>query len=281
MTAAGATAASAMSITERYEEIAAATPSVPHDTGSGSVGSSFVSELGHPTRPVSLSGIFLGHYMDPVSGLRVVISRPAQQPELWSRFFRGARDVYRTFGAEKALDWQQNASGQTTNFFFAVLDAAGHVVAGSRVQGPYVSAESAHVLSEWSGHPGAAEVRSEIDRRLGAGVIEMKTGWVHPDVEDHSALSAVVARTPLHAAAFLDIRYALCSLHVRVAKRWLSTGGVISSAVTPVEYPNERYQTVLMWWDRFTSAETAEPDQIRLLQEESEQWRRWPGRRSA
>jgi hypothetical protein len=240
-----------------------------------------VSEIGYPALLTGLSGRFLGRYVDPVSGFRVMVARPADQPELWSRYFRGALDVYRAFGVESALEWHVNQSGATTAIFFAVLDPADRVVAGSRVQGPYCSAQSAHVLTEWRGHPGSVQVRAEIDRRLNAGVIEMKTGWVQQIAEHHSALSAVVARTPLHAATFLDTRYALCSLHLQAATRWRSTGGVISTAITPIEYPNPRYQTVLLWWDRCTYLQTADPVQVELLQDEWDQWQRWPNRRSA
>src|SRR6478609_7409928 len=66
--------------------------------------------------------------------------------------------------------------------FFVAVDVDGQVAAGARAQGPCLHPNRAHALAEWAGLDGAATLRAESSDRIPAGVIEMKTGWVSPDV---------------------------------------------------------------------------------------------------
>jgi hypothetical protein len=54
--------------------------------------------------------------------------------------------------------------------------------------------------------------------------------------------------------------------------RWQTTGGVVSPRVAPVGYPDDRYLTSPMWWDRETYADLAAPNQLPLLIDESAQF---------
>ena len=54
-------------------------------------------------------------------------------------------------------------------------------------------------------------------------------------------------------------------------KRWQTTGGVVSANVAPIVHPDERYRTVLMWWDRETFAELAAVEQLSAIMDESAQ----------
>ena len=75
-------------------------------------------------------------------------------------------------------------------------------------------------------------------------------------------LSTALARTPFHAMALLDIQF--CAGDVRSPTylgAWRTSGAVVAPiAATP--YPDERYRTKMMWYDRRTFANHAAPDQI-------------------
>jgi hypothetical protein len=63
----------------------------------------------------------------------------------------------------------------------------------------------------------------------------------------------------------------MCTVAAHAVRRWQSTGGVLSSRVAPVAYPDERYLTRLMLWDEKNYAEAADADQLTALQVDSAQ----------
>jgi len=78
-------------------------------------------------------------------------------------------------------------------------------------------------------------------------------------------------RSRRRPAIWVAARYVMGTVAAHAVKRWQTTGGVISSAVTPVAYPDERYRTVLMWWDRETFADLTVAEQLPFVLEESAQ----------
>ena len=216
-------------------------------------------------------GSRVGSYYDPPSGCHFVVARPAAQPDLWTAFLDGARSSYRRFGVERVLEYEQTRDGKSTALFFVALDVDGQVAGGMRAQGPYRDPDQAHALAEWAGRDGAATLRAEISDRIPAGVIEMKTGWVSRDVPRRAELTAALARVFVHSMTLLDVCYALGTVAAHAVRCWQTTGGVVSTTVTPVAYPDHRYLTAPMWWDRKTYADLTAADQLPRLIDESAQ----------
>jgi hypothetical protein len=213
----------------------------------------------------------VGSYYDPVSRYDFVIARPSEQPELWMAYLGGARTSYRRFGVERVLEYDRTRDGTSTALFFAAVDGDGQVAGGMRAQGPYLRAGQAHALVEWAGRDGAAALHAEISERIPAGVIEMKTGWVRHDAPRRVELTAALARVFVHSMALLNVRHALGTVAAHAVARWQTTGGVVSSRVAPVGYPDGRYLTSPMWWDRETFADLAAAEQLPRLIDESAQ----------
>jgi hypothetical protein len=59
----------------------------------------------------------------------------------------------------------------------------------------------------------------------------------------------------------LNAQFAMATSSSHVLDRWLSSGGLVVSRIPATPYPDERYRTKLMWWDRRTIANHAEPSQ--------------------
>ncbi len=213
----------------------------------------------------------VGNYYDPFSGCHFVIARPSAQPELWSAYLGGARASYRRFGVERVLEYEKTRDGTSTALFFAALDGDGQVAGGMRAQGPYMQAAQAHALVEWAGRDGAAALRNEISERIPSGVIEMKTGWVKHGAPRRPELTAAIARVFVHSMTLLGARHALGTVAAHAVARWQTTGGTVSRTVAPVAYPDDRYLTSPMWWDRETYADLAAADQLPRLIDESAQ----------
>ncbi|MEU2039184.1 hypothetical protein [Nocardia niwae] len=220
--------------------------------------------------PSNSRGRGVRRYYDAQSECAFFVSEPDAQPELWRRYLNGARAVYRRFGVEQALEYDAVADGGSTSLFFAALDAGGEVVAGVRMQGPYREARQAHALVEWTGHPGAEDLRRMIAERIPQGVIEAKGAWVARDAVNRDQLGAAISRTVLHGARLLGARYGFATVASFTVSRHEACGAVPAEGIPAVPYPDERYRTVPLWWDTRSHAAFAEELQRTLTHAEQE-----------
>jgi hypothetical protein len=215
---------------------------------------------------------------DPDINSTLVVSQPAVDPELWDEFSRGAQRSYRKHGVEAALDVDALRDGADTIMFFAVIDDAGRMVGGLRAKGPLLSAEESHAVVEWQGQPGQQAVRDMINDRVPFGVLEMKAGWVIDDPDRNRSLTTALARSPFHIAAILGIQFFMCTAATYVLKQWRSSGGVVAP-IPATPYPDDRYQTKMIWWDRHDFINHAEPAQVAKILVETHQLTREMHRR--
>lgn len=200
-------------------------------------------------------------WWDPDAECTVVASTPSADPSLWQEYLAGAERSYRAHRVERALDLAAFRDGADTAMFLATVDAEGRVIGGVRAKGPLACAEDSHAVVEWEGQRGLAAVRKMITDRLPFGVVEVKTAWVTPDPERNQSITDVLARAPLHSMVPLNVQFALATSAAHVLARWVSSGGVVASRIPSTPYPDERYRTKLMFWDRRTFANHAEPRQ--------------------
>jgi hypothetical protein len=101
-----------------------------------------------------------------------------------------------------------------------------------------------------------------INDRVPFGILEMKSAWVTDDPDRNRSLTKALARSGFHAMALLDNQFCIATSAGHVLDRWRSSGGLVASAIPATPYPDERYRTKMMWWDRRTFARYAEPDQV-------------------
>jgi hypothetical protein len=210
-------------------------------------------------------------WFDTASQCTIVLAQPATEPELWADYVRGARLSYHKHGVESALDTGALERGDDTALFCAGINQAGQVVGGVRAKGPYTAVDECHAVVEWDGQPGLAAVRKMVGDRLPFGVVEIKSAWVSDDPEQSRALTDVLARVPLHSMLLLDAQFAVATAAAYVLKRWLSSGGVLAAKIPATPYPDARYQTKMMWWDRRTYANHADPNQVSTFFAETRQ----------
>jgi hypothetical protein len=200
-------------------------------------------------------------WYDPDIGCTLVVSDPSADPALWAEYAAGALRNYRKHGVECALDVKALLSGSDTAMFFAVVDETGRTVAGVRAIGPLRSAEDSHALVEWAGQPGEVLVRNMINDRVPYGVLEMKSAWAIDDPDRSHRITTAMARTAFHMMELLDIQFCMATAAAYALNRWRSSGGVIAP-ISATPYPNERYQTKMMWWNRHDFINYAQPDQV-------------------
>jgi hypothetical protein len=192
----------------------------------------------------------------------VVVSTPAADPALWAQFVDGAARSYHTHGIERALDMDSLTDDANTQLFHVVVNDAGKIMAGIRAKGPLESPEESHAIVEWADRPGLATVHKMISDRLPFGVVEMKTAWMTDDQSRSRALGSTLARAPFTTMALLDAQFVVATAGSHVLNRWRSSGGVVATKVPATPYPDDRYRTKMMWWDRSTFTNDAAPEQV-------------------
>jgi hypothetical protein len=210
-------------------------------------------------------------FWDPDAECELVVGQPSVERDLWVEYVAGARLSYRKHGVESALDTAEIFDCDNTALFFAAIDRAGRVIGGVRAKGPYRNAEDSHAVEEWRGQPGQDAVRKMIDDRVPFGVVEMKTAWVADDPNRNRGLTTTLARSAYPAMALLDCQFLMATAATHVLDSWRSSGGIVASKIPATPYPDARYRTKIMWWDRRTFVNHAEPRQAAKIVAEMKQ----------
>ncbi len=212
-------------------------------------------------------GSVIGSYRDLKSGCQFVYATPTDQPAMWQEFLQGALESYARHGVQSVLEYDKVRDGASTRMFIAAVDPPGawSAACGRRARTP-PPAGARHL--EWAGQPGEALLWGDIEDRLPFGVVEMKSGWVSETLSTRAELSAALARVVLHSMRLLDAQYALCTVAQHAVRRWETTGARVSSMIPAVPYPDDRYQTVPMWWDLQTAESLTEPQHWSILGQE-------------
>ena len=190
----------------------------------------------------------------------VAITRPADNDALWQEYLVGAERSYRTHGIDAAIDVDSIRRSGDTTLFWTLLDPTGSVVGGIRAVGPLTAPDETHAVVEWADHPSLPTVRKMIADRLPFGVVEMKSAWVTDERNRNRKLTTTLARAGCQVLAVLGVQFCMATCAQHVLARWRSSGGVVAP-IRSTPYPDERFRTKLMWWDRLTVASLAAPNQ--------------------
>lgn len=228
-------------------------------------------ELVRPRKPTqALRSYPLATYWEPLSGARFVVSRPEDSPSLWAQYLDGLEITYKSFGVEAALDLGAIFHGRRLPTFAVALGPDGDVVAGVRAHGPLEDGLESHAMIEFAVDPtGQSTVRRFIDERAPFGIAELKGGWVQDAAPNRRELSNALARSFLHILDAMDVQFGFCTAAVHAANRWSTVGGRPIEKLQPVAYPDDRYQTTLMWWDKSTYDRYCDVDQLARIRTEA------------
>jgi hypothetical protein len=210
---------------------------------------------------------------DPVAECTLVMAEPAAEPELFAEYHRGAVASYARFGVSDALDSDLQQCAEDTALFWAMTDLDGQVVGGVRAKGPLRSPDESHAVIEWAGQPGEREVHAMIAERIPLGILEMKAAWLATDPTPGRLRAKMIARSGFHAMAMLDVNFCMASSAAHILEQWRSSGGVVAP-IPATPYPDERYETKMMWWDRRTFTVHGDSEQVAAIFREMAQVRR-------
>ena len=200
-------------------------------------------------------------WWDAAAECAVTIAEPAAAPDLFAEYHRGAVASYAKFGVSDALDADTGRCADDTALFWVMTDVDGQVIGGVRTKGALSAPEDSHAVVEWQGQPGESDVRSMLAQRIPAGVIEIKAAWMSGEGARNRHRAKLHARSGFHLTALLGADYYMATSAAHTLERWRSTGGVVAP-IPATPYPDERYETKMMWWDRRTFTVHGEPAQV-------------------
>jgi molybdopterin/thiamine biosynthesis adenylyltransferase len=206
----------------------------------------------------------LGSFVDHRSGLRIEVHDPLARPDRWLAYLDGANARYLAHDVTGALGRPSPYGRAPATLVYVAVDADDRVVGGLRCHGPLRHPADAYALGELDGHPRLDDVRALLAQRAADGVVEVKGVWIDAGLGD-SGLADVLARCYVHAMEWFGASWAMCSAAVERTGRWSSTGGRAQEGLAPIAYPDDRYRTVLMWWDAAESERRSTPAQWSLL----------------
>jgi hypothetical protein len=210
---------------------------------------------------------------DPIAECSLVMAKPSDEPELFAEYHRGAVANYAKFGVSDALDSDVQRCADDTALFWAMTDLDGRVVGGVRAKGPLLVPEDSHAVVEWAGQSGEADVRAMIAERIPLGILEMKAAWLAKDPTPGRLRAKMIARSGFHAMALLGISYCMATSAAHILEQWRSSGGEVAE-IPATPYPDERYETKMMWWDRRTFTVHGDSEQVAAIIREMSQVRR-------
>ncbi|ACY20391.1 hypothetical protein Gbro_1082 [Gordonia bronchialis DSM 43247] len=206
-------------------------------------------------------------FRDTVSNTTLLVATPSSTPTVWADYIDGAYRSYSEHGVVDALEYETVRDGGNTRLFCAVLDDD-RVIGGLRIQGPYNLPTESHALTEWAGQPGQRQLIRAIATRIPGGLVEAKSAYVDTSSPAAAHVAGLMARTPLIVMTLTGCRYVMATSADHVLKRWQSGGGRIDGAIEPTPYPDSRYRTRAMFWDRTLLAQHADPTVWRQMQRE-------------
>lgn len=208
----------------------------------------------------------------------VVVASPQVEPELWRNYLAGAQDSYQRHDCAAALDYDKVVSGAGTEMFFAVLDKADKVCGGLRVQPRFKAAAQSHALIEWAGQAGQVQLVNSIEQRLAGGVVEVKTAWVDERAPIAGSVAGQLSRLGLVIMELAGVDHMMATAADHVLRRWQSGGGRVDESVPSTPFPDERYRTRLMWWDRARLPEHTAPETWQRMRAEADALQGLPSR---
>lgn len=210
---------------------------------------------------------------DPVAETSMIMATPAAEPELFEAYHRGAVASYTRFGVSDAMDPDVASCADDTAVFWALTDVAGDLVGGVRAKGPLRTPDDSHAAIEWSGQHGESDLRRTIAEMVPLGVIELKGAWTAREAVGHRHRSQMIARCGFHAMAAFGFTYFMATSAAHILEQWRSSGGVVAD-IPATPYPDERYETKLIAWDRRTFTVHGDADQVTAIFREMAQVRR-------
>ena len=104
---------------------------------------------------------------------------------------------------------------------------------------------------------------------LSTAMTMLKSGWVIDDSDTNRSLTTALARSGFYMSSLTGFQFFMATAAAFVINRWKTSGGLVAP-IPATPYPDERYQTKMIWWDSRDFINYAEPGQVAKILTENE-----------
>ncbi len=215
--------------------------------------------------------------MDQESGVRFEGHHPLERPDLWKVYLNEAEGIFRSRGFEGTLRRLELEEGNDVSLFLLGFDAEGNAVAGVRFHGPLEGAHQAAIIDEMATSPEIGVIHDLIDQEIRLGAVEVKGAWSKGAAVVGSRLLTAISRSVTHGLNWLGAEFAIAAVSDTLMPVGTVTGGV-QVGTHWVPFPDERYRTIAISWQRGRTYELATPENQQAYRREAEQLLRGPSR---
>ena len=216
-------------------------------------------------------------FVDLASGVRFEGHHPLERPDLWKVYLEEGEGKYRSRGFEGTLRRAELEDGKDVSLFFLGFSPDGDPVAGVRFHGPLESSDQAAVIEEMAQSSEIEDIRGQIDSYIRYGVLEVKGAWAKGAAVTGVRLIAAITRAGTHAMNWLGAEHAVAAVSDMLSEIGASAGAR-AMGTTWVPFPDERYRTIAVSWQRARTYEFASPEHQQAMRREAEQLARGPVR---
>jgi molybdopterin/thiamine biosynthesis adenylyltransferase/nitroreductase len=216
-------------------------------------------------------------FVDQDSGVRFEGHHPLERPDLWKMYLNEAEGKYRSHGFEGTLRRQELDDGEGVPLFFLGFSPDGEPVAGVRFHGPLEGSHQAFLMEEMAASPEIDDIRAMIDKEIRLGALEVKGAWSKGAAVTGVRLITAITRSATHAMNWLGAEFAIAAVSDTLVAVGTPAGGRVVGT-TSVPFPDDRYRTICVSWDRSRSYELCSPPNQQALRREAEELGRGPAR---
>jgi molybdopterin/thiamine biosynthesis adenylyltransferase/nitroreductase len=215
--------------------------------------------------------------VDQESGVRFEGHHPLERPDLWKVYLNEAEGIFRSRGFEGTLRRLELEEGNDVSLFLLGFDAEGNAVAGVRFHGPLEGAHQAAIVEEMATSPEIGLIHDLIEQEIRLGAVEVKGAWSKGATVVGSRLLTAISRSVTHGLNWLGAEFAIAAVSDTLMPVGTATGGV-QVGTHWVPFPDERYRTIAISWQRGRTYELATPENQQAYRREAEQLLRGPSR---
>jgi hypothetical protein len=188
---------------------------------------------------------------DGEHGATLMLVPPRDRSDLWTAYRAGAFAAYARHRVEHVLALPEIGYDEDRPWFEVAVDPRGVVLGGLRINGPLHTVREAAALSELADHPHAAAALTRVLReRIEGGIAEVKGFWVRHEEPHRGRIAAALADSVTAIGDVLGVDHLFCTAAEHAVPRWLAAGAQRLDSVPPVPFPDSRYRTTVLWWDR-------------------------------
>lgn len=184
---------------------------------------------------------------------RITITHAQKDSQSWQQYLQGADKRYADFSLEGVTEDHAEA-GLQSDTWCTLAWINGELAGGMRM---HVAARLP-ILDELNGYINPRGLALLIQARQADGVVHCGGLWVSQQFSGYLHLASDLARSHLVLVRLAGARWSIGTSAEHTLEAWSSLGYRAEPSIPPFPYPDDRYQTRVVWADMWRLHDVAE-----------------------